>query len=198
MTMKPRQTASLSIIAAAVAPLAGCARARGRQAAGGSGGSGATSSSGTGGGASSSSSGMISCGDTMANPVNCGECGHVCAPGQTCEAGVCTCGTTSVAFADVQAIFTQACTMNGCHTGSFPKGDLNLTDGNSYEELMNVTAGHCSDGRMLVLPGAPSESYLIDKLLGVDMCFGNRMPGAPLPSAKIQVISDWICAGAMP
>lgn len=194
--MTLQRTTSLSIVAAVAALLATLGAACSDDPEGGTG--GATSSSSTGGGASSSSSGMVDCGDTMANPANCGKCGHVCAPGQTCEAGVCTCGTTSVAFADVQTIFTQACATYGCHTGGMPKGNLNLSDGNSYEELMNGIVGSCSDGRRLVLPGDPSESYLIDKLLGVDMCFGNQMPGAPLPTAKIQVISDWICAGAMP
>ena len=32
----------------------------------------------------------LACTDTSVEPVNCGACGQVCAPQQTCTAGVCT------------------------------------------------------------------------------------------------------------
>jgi hypothetical protein len=49
-----------------------------------------------------------------------------------------------------------------------------------------------------VTPGDPRRSYLMNKLLGVGMCAGTaRMPlGDPLPDADIEVVRDWICAGA--
>lgn len=58
-------------------------------------------------------------------------------------------------------------------------------------------AVECSDQRKRVLPGQPSQSYVIDKLMNVDICFGTQMPklGA-VPSAQITTIANWICEGA--
>ena len=54
------------------------------------------------------------------------------------------------------------------------------------------------NGKKLVVPGNPASSYLINKLLGVDMCSGTAMPKTDmrLPRAEIDAISAWICAGA--
>jgi hypothetical protein len=79
-----------------------------------------------------------------------------------------------------------------------PAEGMNLSSGKSYANLVNVTATECSDGRKRVLPGQPSQSYLVEKLMGVSLCFGTPMPkaGSLLPSAEIQTIADWICEGA--
>jgi hypothetical protein len=50
---------------------------------------------------------------------------------------------------------------------------------------------------MRVLPGAPDQSYLVDKLLGIDLCFGSKMPKTGgVADADIATISNWICEGA--
>jgi hypothetical protein len=51
---------------------------------------------------------------------------------------------------------------------------------------------------MRVSPGAPSKSYLMNKLTGVGTCSGTQMPkaGSGLPSSQIAIVSGWICAGA--
>jgi hypothetical protein len=130
--------------------------------------------------------------------ANCGACGNTCAAGQTCAAGACTCGNASVSFAaDVQPIFTQSCATNGCHKGAMPQQGMNLSAGQAYQEIVNVTAAQCSDGRKRVLPGQPSESYLIDKMMDVDLCSGTKMPKlSMLGSGTIATVSNWICAGA--
>ena len=54
---------------------------------------------------------------------------------------------------------------------------------------------------MRVTPGDPSASYLIDKLLGSNLCIGTRMPKPPSPAlapADIDLVSSWICHGALP
>ncbi|MFO0590052.1 MAG: hypothetical protein U0441_21100 [Polyangiaceae bacterium] len=139
------------------------------------------------------------CVDLQTDEKNCGVCGNACALGQTCVAGACMCGAASVSFsAAVQPILTASCATNGCHKGVMPAEGLNLTSGQSYAKLVNVTASQCADGRKRVLPGQPSQSYLIDKLMGVDLCFGTQMPKqGMIPQAQIQTISDWICGGAL-
>ena len=64
--------------------------------------------------------------------------------------------------------------------------------------LYGIAAKECADGRKRVLPGDPSSSYLMQKLLNVSMCSGSQMPkaGASIPNASLQAISDWICSGA--
>lgn len=190
---------------------AGCSDGGGENTGGGgSGGAGgdastssSSSSSGSGGGSSSSSSssssGMMGCGDTQTDPMNCGACDVQCAPGQTCVAGVCTCGMTSVPFADVQTILTNSCTSMNCHSGAMPKAGLDLTAGAAYAALVNKTTSQCNGSRTRVMPNKPEESYLVDKLMGIELCgTSKRMPPlASLPAKDIQTISDWICAGAL-
>jgi hypothetical protein len=95
-------------------------------------------------------------------------------------------------------MFTNSCALAGCHAGAAPQQGLNLSAGRSYGSLVNVPAKECSDGRLRVKPGAPTTSYLIDKLTNVSLCSGNQMPktGGALPSAQIATISDWVCEGA--
>ena len=139
-----------------------------------------------------------SCINTQTDASNCGGCGVVCALGQTCSAGVCSCGTASVSFSGaVQPIFTASCAINGCHTGVAPPEGLNLSAGTSYSKLVNVLATECSDGRKRVLPGQPSTSYVINKLMNVNLCFGTQMPKTgSISSPQIETIANWICEGA--
>jgi hypothetical protein len=136
--------------------------------------------------------------DTQTDPKNCGGCGVACAQGQTCEAGACSCGTASVSFAQsVQPILTANCATTGCHKGVMPQEGLDLTAAKSYEALVGVAATQCNDGRKLVEPGKPEQSYVVDKIQNVDLCFGTRMPKlASLGDAQIETIVNWICAGA--
>lgn len=117
--------------------------------------------------------------------------------------GACTCGSSSVSyFGAIQPIFDDACVSAGCHRPTGPnaaKANLDLTAGKSYAGLVNAPTDQCSDGRKRVAPGSPSTSYLMDKLLGVDLCgTGTQMPkaGTSLPSSQLTSISNWICNGA--
>jgi hypothetical protein len=74
---------------------------------------------------------------------------------------------------------------------------LDLTLGKAYAGLVNVAAVECADGRKRVLPGQPSQSYLVDKLMNVDICFGTQMPKlGSIPAAQLTAITGWICEGA--
>lgn len=138
------------------------------------------------------------CLDTQTDTSNCGACGNACAVGQTCAAGACTCGAASVSFAGaVQPIFTANCAQAGCHKGVMAQQGLDLSAGKAYAELVNVTASECPDQRKRVLPGQPSQSYIIDKMMNVDLCSGTKMPKLGLlPQGQVTTIANWICEGA--
>lgn len=99
---------------------------------------------------------------------------------------------------DVQPILTSACTAAGCHSGTKPKENLSLEAGLAYDGLVGVTAAECTGGLKRVSPGDVGQSYLVDKLLGTNLCSGSQMPkaGQSLPAADLAKISDWICQGA--
>jgi chitodextrinase len=81
-------------------------------------------------------------------------------------------------------IFTPRCI--ACHGGSSPDAGLNLEQGQSHANLVNVPATTQSGTR--VIPGNPDDSVLIIMLEG-----GHRNLTQPL----IQLIRDWITAGAL-
>jgi len=69
----------------------------------------------------------------------------------------------------------------------------------TWPRTMLVNApSNCNDHRVLVKPGDPAASYLIQKLSGVNMCGGVRMPmrGTYFSDANMRKIEDWICQGA--
>lgn len=139
------------------------------------------------------------CVDTGFDPNHCGGCNETCDAGEACTAGQCGCGNATASFSvDVLPILTAKCATVGCHAGIRPQAELSLTEATAYAELVGIPTSQCSDGRLRVVPGAPAESYLLDKILGVDLCAGTRMPkaGPPLQPSELEAISAWICAGA--
>lgn len=91
-----------------------------------------------------------------------------------------------------------ACT--GCHTnqGRVPTGNLNLVGGGAHQQLVG-RASTGKAGAILVIPGDPDNSYLVQKLEGAPGIIGQRMPrtGGPyLTPGQILVIRRWIQLGA--
>lgn len=115
------------------------------------------------------------------------------------SAALITTGTWTLA--QIQAnVFTPICSR--CHDGSLPPGislpeSQNLTDGNSYANIVNVPSIE-QPALMRVKPGDPANSYLVRKLQGGQGIFGQRMPfGGPyLDQATIEKIKAWIANGA--
>jgi hypothetical protein len=111
------------------------------------------------------------------------------------------CKTTgSESFANqVQPIFTRECVGAGCHGGVRTAANLDLRLGNAYADLVGVTADQCNGAKQRVVPGEPAQSYLMNKLLGTGICFGSQMPkaGVRIPQAELDIISGWICGGAL-
>jgi hypothetical protein len=140
--------------------------------------------------------------DTSAADAAMVPCDEGCPPGTVCDEDVCVCDTTPVSFAtDVAPRFTTGCGP-GCHVytnAASGSAGLNLAQVHAYGDLVGVAAFQCRDGRQRVVPGDPGASYLMDKMLGVDMCSGVRMPkGRQLWSAAdLAMLGRWICQGAL-
>ena len=84
---------------------------------------------------------------------------------------------------DILPIFEAKC--NICH------GTMGGWDGTTYESTM--TSGNNAP---VVIPGDPENSLLAQKLLDTQT-IGNIMPpGGKLPDSEIQLILEWIRAGA--
>jgi hypothetical protein len=98
-------------------------------------------------------------------------------------------------FQQIQdTVFTPICT--GCHAGATAPRGLRLDAGNSYALLVNVASAEVP-ALLRVNPGNPDQSYLVQKIEGT-AAVGGRMPlgGAPLPQDRIDLIRQWIAAGA--
>ena len=95
-------------------------------------------------------------------------------------------------------IFNRSCALSGCHVGDSAPFGLDLSEGNSRNNLVGVpSVWNSSLDR--VEPGNPDDSFLIIKLEGDDPRMqGQRMPQGrpPLSSEEIGVVRDWIAGGA--
>ncbi|MBX7150575.1 hypothetical protein K1X84_02965 [bacterium] len=104
---------------------------------------------------------------------------------------------------DVQAIFTTYCAKSGCHAGSSPQQDMNLSEEVAYQNIVNVTSME-NPSLKRINPGNANNSYLIRKIEGTQSV-GDRMPldqegpdGGYLSSTQINTIRTWIDNGALP
>lgn len=90
---------------------------------------------------------------------------------------------TNVSFAnDVQPILESRC--GSCHMGEFVSKDLSM---GTYENLM---AG--SQNGPVIIPGNANDSLLVQKISSGEM----PKRGPKLTPAQVQVIIEWIDAGA--
>jgi mono/diheme cytochrome c family protein len=84
---------------------------------------------------------------------------------------------------DVLPIFMQDC--SACH------GTFGGWDSTSYQAVMTT-----GDNAPVVIPGNVEDSLLAQKLLGTAPSGRIMPPSGKLPEATIQIILDWIAAGA--
>ncbi|HEV7734742.1 MAG TPA: hypothetical protein VGR62_21395 [Candidatus Binatia bacterium] len=114
-----------------------------------------------------------------------------------CEAAV-GCGKGIRPFRTVQQVFQQSCALPTCHSTITRQGGLALdSEAVSYTSLVNRKAAHAeANGAVLVVPGDPKSSFLIQKLRG--QAPGDAMPQAarPLSAGTIKLIEQWIKRGA--
>ncbi|HEX5635707.1 MAG TPA: Ig-like domain-containing protein, partial [Gammaproteobacteria bacterium] len=92
-------------------------------------------------------------------------------------------------------VFTQNCIV--CHSGASAPEGLRLDEANSYAMLVGVASQQVPT-LFRVAPGNANNSYLIRKLEGAAGISGSQMPrgGTPLPQTTIDIIRQWINAGA--
>jgi hypothetical protein len=137
----------------------------------------------------------------QSDPTNCGACGTTCGAGEACVDGACACdASVSPSFkGDIEPILNASCTGAACHGGARPKEGLRLEAGSAYAAMVGVATNQCSGNRVLVDPGSPSTSYVMQKLLNIDICTGTQMPkaGQLLAPGELDLISAWICDGAL-
>ncbi|HEY5948128.1 MAG TPA: lamin tail domain-containing protein [Kofleriaceae bacterium] len=103
-------------------------------------------------------------------------------------------------------IFTTSCGFGSCHAGSTPAAHLDLRNGDLCGALVNH-ASCLFPNKLLVVPGKPEQSFLLDKLNGTNLS-GTPAPGCadsnepmpfgapPLSADKIAQIEQWIRNGA--
>lgn len=110
-------------------------------------------------------------------------------------------GALTADFQSIQDhVFTPICTQ--CHAGAAAPQGLDLSQGKSYGNLVNVPSNEVPSF-LRVAPGDPNNSYLIQKLEGT-AAVGAQMPdGCPvsrpcLDADTIGVIRQWIQNGAPP
>jgi hypothetical protein len=94
----------------------------------------------------------------------------------------------------IQPIFSENCVT--CHAGGGAPEGLRLDVQNSYSNLVNVNSRQVPSLER-VEPNDPNNSYLVQKLEGT-AAVGDQMPRGqpPLPAAQINLIREWISAGA--
>ena len=134
---------------------------------------------------------MIGCGDSGS-----GEGG--------CPAGKVECDDTCIdeiapTLTSIQTdVFEISCTASSCHDANAPAEMLDLSSLTASEtNLIDVDAEQV-DGKR-VTSGDSSASYLMNKLLGVDIGNTTRMPQLDpdgLCAPKIEAVRQWIDDGA--
>lgn len=99
--------------------------------------------------------------------------------------------------------FANSCALSHCHDTASPlQGNLDLSMGKSFQSLVNVAAFQANaakEGKILVVPGHPEESFLYEKLTattdGVLMPYGAAAPYDP--DCSVAMVKKWIENGAL-
>ncbi|MDI3259396.1 MAG: TIGR03118 family protein [Sinobacteraceae bacterium] len=111
-------------------------------------------------------------------------------------------GSGMVTLTQIQSqVFTPIC--SSCHNGqgSTLPGSMDLRDGHSYSNIVNV-ASQEQPSLLRIKPGDPDNSYLIRKVQGEPNISGARMPfGCPntqpcLSQQTIDMMRQWVAEGA--
>ena len=101
-------------------------------------------------------------------------------------------------FNSVQEIFSN-CLSSGCHGSENPQAGQVLSSGVSFQNIVAVRSSEVPD-LLRINPGFPEKSYLLQKIEQEKPLIGGQMPlgGPPLSREQIEIIRQWISAGAPP
>jgi hypothetical protein len=112
----------------------------------------------------------------------------------------------NVSFDQFQAqVLTPSCATSNCHVAPEPQAGLNLSEGASYANLLNITPNNATataDGLKRVMPGKPDSSLLYHKLVFAPghhaHDYGNVMPVGTggVSAGQLEWVRQWIAAGA--
>jgi hypothetical protein len=96
-----------------------------------------------------------------------------------------------------ERVLGPSCVFATCHAGGpSPAGGLSLEREVAHANLVDVSSS-VADDRILVVPGDPSASYMIEKLTVAMPAAGESMPpDAALEPERIELVRAWIEAGA--
>jgi hypothetical protein len=130
--------------------------------------------------------------------MGCGDSG--CPNGQVECDSVCIEEIEPTLTSIQSEVFSISCTASTCHDANGPEQGLDLSSLSASEEsLINVQSVQ-EPTKLRVDPGDSSASYLMNKLLGVDILAGTtQMPQLDpdgLCAPKIDAIEQWIDDGA--
>lgn len=99
----------------------------------------------------------------------------------------------SEAAAGAAKVFSENCSVSGCHTGPFPAQGLNLDRDRFQDSLIGVPSREVSDLK-LVDTQNPEKSYLLMKIKGSEGIEGQQMPAyaPPLEPEEIGAVEKWV------
>ena len=100
-------------------------------------------------------------------------------------------------------VFTPTCATSSCHSSTSKAGNLELTSGKSFAQLVNVFAENGTakaEGVKRVAPGKAEESFLVIKVQTITKVdYGVSMPTTSptgVPADQLAAIKAWINNGA--
>ena len=104
----------------------------------------------------------------------------------------------SPTLADIQSkVLDKNCATSGCHAGTSPPEGLLMDADHAFDLLVNQPS-QGNPQTLLIKPGDPENSYIVQKLEGT-ASVGSQMPlnAEPLSVETIQAIKTWIQDGAL-
>jgi hypothetical protein len=99
-------------------------------------------------------------------------------------------------------VFVPNCSTSGCHSAEAKAGQLDLSPGHAYAQLVNVPSenvGPKDDGLLRVKPGDPDASFLVVKVRPhLPISYGIPMPSGkpPLTQDELDALAEWVRLGA--
>ena len=92
------------------------------------------------------------------------------------------------------AIFTPTCA--ACHGGGkSAAAGLYLTEGNSYDALVNVASAKATDGSLRVVPGDAENSFMYKVVTGTDGVLSFDHSNMITEEKYVKLIENWITKG---